>query len=81
MSYSLLATVFIDVGVLITHVLVFFCGTVPAPAMAELAGVATKDMKGVGFAHLFGVFNLAYGIGTCRKFLVYFWSMKRKKKT
>lgn len=45
--------------------LFFFCGTIPAPAMAELAEVATKDMKGVGFAHLYGVFNLAYGVGTC----------------
>ncbi|GJJ08878.1 hypothetical protein Clacol_003098 [Clathrus columnatus] len=43
--------------------LFFFLGSIPAPAMAELAGVA-RSTKGIGYSHIYGVFNLAYGIGT-----------------
>ncbi|GJJ08877.1 hypothetical protein Clacol_003097 [Clathrus columnatus] len=42
---------------------VLFLGSIPAPAMAELAGVA-RSTKGIGYSHIYGVFNLAYGIGT-----------------
>ncbi|KAG1749671.1 major facilitator superfamily domain-containing protein [Suillus paluster] len=41
----------------------FFVSGVVAPVTAELAGVS-RTMAGVGYAHVYGAFNLAFGIGT-----------------
>ncbi|KAF7967037.1 hypothetical protein HWV62_35996 [Athelia sp. TMB] len=41
----------------------FFTSGVVSPVTAELAAVS-RDIKGVGYAHVYGAFNLAYGIGT-----------------
>lgn len=48
--------------------LVFFAGTIPAPAMAELAGVA-RSTDGIGYSHIYAAFNLAYAFGTASEFL------------
>ncbi|KAG8220121.1 major facilitator superfamily domain-containing protein [Butyriboletus roseoflavus] len=41
----------------------FFVSGVVPPVTAELATVA-RGMQGVGYAHVYGAFNLAFGIGT-----------------
>lgn len=41
----------------------FFVSGVVAPVTTELASVSRK-MAGVGYAHIYGAFNLAFGIGT-----------------
>ncbi|KAG1716792.1 hypothetical protein ID866_390 [Astraeus odoratus] len=41
----------------------FFVGGVVPPVTAELAAVS-RNMQGVGYAHVYGAFNLAFGIGT-----------------
>jgi len=41
----------------------FFVSGVVPPVTAELAAVS-RNMKGVGYAHVYGAFNLAFGIGT-----------------
>ncbi|KAG0697793.1 major facilitator superfamily domain-containing protein [Suillus ampliporus] len=41
----------------------FFVSGVVAPVTAELASVS-RNMAGVGYAHVYGAFNLAFGIGT-----------------
>ncbi|KAG2045226.1 major facilitator superfamily domain-containing protein [Suillus americanus] len=41
----------------------FFVSGVVAPVTTELASVSRK-MAGVGYAHVYGAFNLAFGIGT-----------------
>ncbi|KAG1908464.1 MFS general substrate transporter [Suillus fuscotomentosus] len=41
----------------------FFVSGVVAPVTTELASVSRK-MPGVGYAHIYGAFNLAFGIGT-----------------
>lgn len=41
----------------------FFVSGVVAPVTAELASVS-RNMPGVGYAHVYGAFNLAFGIGT-----------------
>ncbi|PPQ67427.1 hypothetical protein CVT25_006006 [Psilocybe cyanescens] len=41
----------------------FFTSGVIAPLTAELAA-ASRSLEGVGYAHVYGAFNLAYGIGT-----------------
>jgi len=41
----------------------FFTFAVVSPVTAELAAVA-QDIDGVGYAHVYGVFTLAYGIGS-----------------
>ncbi|KAL1732632.1 major facilitator superfamily domain-containing protein [Schizophyllum commune] len=40
-----------------------FVSGVVSPLTAELAAVA-RDIEGVGYAHVYGAFNLAYGIGS-----------------
>jgi hypothetical protein len=40
----------------------FFIAAVHAPVMHDLAMVS-HGMEGVGFAHVYGAFNLAYGVG------------------
>ncbi|TFY81606.1 hypothetical protein EWM64_g2406 [Hericium alpestre] len=42
----------------------FFTAAVLAPLTRELAVVTTK-LDGVGYAHSYGAYNLAYGIGSC----------------
>ncbi|KAG2160104.1 major facilitator superfamily domain-containing protein [Suillus bovinus] len=41
----------------------FFVSGVVAPVTTELASVS-RQMTGVGYAHVYGAFNLAFGIGT-----------------
>ncbi|KAF7319900.1 MFS domain-containing protein [Mycena kentingensis (nom. inval.)] len=41
----------------------FFVSGIIPPIMAELATVARQD-DGIGYGHVYGAFNLAYGIGT-----------------
>ncbi|KAI6136941.1 MFS general substrate transporter [Pisolithus sp. B1] len=41
----------------------FFVGGVVPPVTSELAAVS-RNMQGVGYAHVYGAFNLAFGIGT-----------------
>ncbi|KAF9229686.1 MFS general substrate transporter [Gyrodon lividus] len=41
----------------------FFVSGVVPPVTAELAAVS-RNMQGVGYAHVYGAFNLAFGIGT-----------------
>ncbi|KAF8167837.1 MFS general substrate transporter [Crassisporium funariophilum] len=41
----------------------FFTSGVIAPLTAELAAVS-RDIDGVGYGHVYGAFNLVYGIGT-----------------
>ncbi|KAL6300266.1 major facilitator superfamily domain-containing protein [Sparassis latifolia] len=41
----------------------FFSSGVVSPLTAELAAV-TRGLDGVGYAHVYGAFNLAYGIGS-----------------
>ncbi|KAG2345268.1 MFS general substrate transporter [Suillus weaverae] len=41
----------------------FFVSGVVAPVTTELASVS-RTMTGVGYAHVYGAFNLAFGIGT-----------------
>ncbi|KAL1744710.1 major facilitator superfamily domain-containing protein [Schizophyllum fasciatum] len=41
----------------------FFISGVTAPLTAELATVS-RDLEGVGYAHVYGAFNLAYGTGS-----------------
>ncbi|KAI6005059.1 MFS general substrate transporter [Pisolithus orientalis] len=41
----------------------FFVGGVVPPVTSELAAVS-RNMEGVGYAHVYGAFNLAFGIGT-----------------
>ncbi|KAH7914452.1 major facilitator superfamily domain-containing protein [Hygrophoropsis aurantiaca] len=41
----------------------FFVSGVVAPVTAELAAVS-RNIEGVGYAHVYGAFNLAFGIGT-----------------
>ncbi|KAI4522902.1 MFS general substrate transporter [Schizophyllum commune Loenen D] len=40
-----------------------FVSGVVSPLTAELAAVA-RDIEGVGYAHVYGAFNLAYGVGS-----------------
>ncbi|KAA1468388.1 MFS general substrate transporter [Dentipellis sp. KUC8613] len=42
----------------------FFTAAVVAPLTRELAIVSTK-LEGVGYAHAYGAYNLAYGLGSC----------------
>ncbi|KAJ7630469.1 MFS general substrate transporter [Roridomyces roridus] len=42
----------------------FFLSGLPSPVMAEFAAVA-RSIDGVGYGHVYGAFNLVYGIGTC----------------
>jgi len=42
----------------------FFITGLISPIMAELAAVA-RGIEGVGYGHVYGAFNLVYGIGTC----------------
>lgn len=44
----------------------FFISAVVAPLTAELAAV-TRELPGVGYSHVYGAFNLAYGIGSASK--------------
>jgi MFS transporter, DHA1 family, solute carrier family 18 (vesicular amine transporter), member 1/2 len=39
-----------------------------SPVMADLAAVG-HGMDGVGFAHVYGAFNLAYGLGNAREYI------------
>ncbi|KAF8592002.1 MFS general substrate transporter [Ramaria rubella] len=48
------------VGVVVSN---FFISAVVAPLTAELAAV-TRELPGVGYSHVYGAFNLAYGIGS-----------------
>ncbi|KAF8488176.1 major facilitator superfamily domain-containing protein [Gautieria morchelliformis] len=48
------------IGVVISN---FFISAVVAPLTAELAAV-TRELPGVGYSHVYGAFNLAYGIGS-----------------
>ncbi|KAJ7151523.1 MFS general substrate transporter [Mycena filopes] len=41
----------------------FFVSGLLSPVMAELAGVS-RGIEGVGYGHVYGAFNLVYGIGT-----------------
>ncbi|KAH7929365.1 MFS general substrate transporter [Leucogyrophana mollusca] len=41
----------------------FFVSGVVAPVTAELAAVS-RNIQGVGYAHVYGAFNLAFGVGT-----------------
>ncbi|KAM5534344.1 hypothetical protein V8D89_011937 [Ganoderma adspersum] len=41
----------------------FFFTAVISPIMAELAAV-TRSMDGIGYGHVYGAFNIAYGIGS-----------------
>lgn len=41
----------------------FFVGGVVPPVTSELAAVS-RGMQGVGYAHVYGAFNIAFGIGT-----------------
>ncbi|KAI1786300.1 MFS general substrate transporter [Ganoderma leucocontextum] len=41
----------------------FFFAAVVSPITAELAAV-TRSMDGVGYGHVYGAFNIAYGIGS-----------------
>ncbi|KAJ6604148.1 major facilitator superfamily domain-containing protein [Mycena vulgaris] len=41
----------------------FFVSGLIAPVMAELAAVS-RGIEGVGYGHVYGAFNLVYGIGT-----------------
>ncbi|KAL4068371.1 major facilitator superfamily domain-containing protein [Scleroderma yunnanense] len=41
----------------------FFVGGVVPPVTSELASVS-RNLPGVGYAHVYGAFNLAFGIGT-----------------
>ncbi|KAJ6569655.1 MFS general substrate transporter [Mycena capillaripes] len=41
----------------------FFISGLLSPVMAELAGVS-RGIEGVGYGHVYGAFNLVYGIGT-----------------
>ncbi|KAH9486666.1 MFS-type transporter ppzB [Psilocybe cubensis] len=41
----------------------FFTSGVIAPLTAELAAVS-RTLEGVGYAHVYGAFNLVYGVGT-----------------
>ncbi|KAF8665112.1 hypothetical protein AX16_000579 [Volvariella volvacea WC 439] len=41
----------------------FFTASVLSPLTAELAAVA-RDIEGIGYAHVYAAFNLAYGIGS-----------------
>ncbi|KAI0047288.1 MFS general substrate transporter [Auriscalpium vulgare] len=41
----------------------FFTAAVIAPLMAELAAVG-RSLEGVGYAHIYGAFNLAFGVGS-----------------
>ncbi|KAI0047648.1 MFS general substrate transporter [Auriscalpium vulgare] len=41
----------------------FFTASVIAPVTAELAAVG-RSLEGVGYAHIYGAFNLAYGVGS-----------------
>ncbi|KAG9314671.1 MFS general substrate transporter [Chiua virens] len=45
----------------------FVSGVVP-PVTTELANVSRR-MPGVGFAHVYGAFNLAFGVGTAGEYL------------
>ncbi|KAG6857631.1 hypothetical protein H0H87_010199 [Tephrocybe sp. NHM501043] len=42
---------------------IFFVSGVISPITAELAHVA-QSIDGVGYAHIYGVFNIAYGVGS-----------------
>ncbi|KAF9243771.1 MFS general substrate transporter [Melanogaster broomeanus] len=41
----------------------FFVSGVVSPVTAELAAVS-RDIQGIGYGHVYGAFNLAFGIGT-----------------
>ncbi|KAF5377253.1 hypothetical protein D9615_006365 [Tricholomella constricta] len=41
----------------------FFTSGVISPLTAELAAIA-RELEGVGYAHVYGAFNIAYGIGS-----------------
>ncbi|TFK76705.1 MFS general substrate transporter [Pluteus cervinus] len=41
----------------------FFTSAIVSPLMVELAAVS-REVEGIGFAHVYGAFNLVYGIGT-----------------
>ncbi|KAJ3506089.1 hypothetical protein NLJ89_g7065 [Agrocybe chaxingu] len=41
----------------------FFTSGVMSPLTAELAAVS-RDLDGVGYGHIYGAFNLVYGVGT-----------------
>ncbi|KAF8060998.1 MFS general substrate transporter [Lyophyllum atratum] len=42
---------------------IFFTSGVISPLTAELASVS-RDIEGVGYAHVYGAFNIAYGVGS-----------------
>ncbi|KAF9458764.1 major facilitator superfamily domain-containing protein [Collybia nuda] len=42
---------------------IFFTSGVISPLIAELAAIS-REIEGVGYAHIYGAFNLAYGIGS-----------------
>lgn len=42
---------------------VFFAAAVVSPLIAELA-VLSRGIEGVGYAHVYGAFNIAYGVGS-----------------